>query len=54
MKLSEIKKKFKREWVLLEVLKENELGETIEARVLAHSKDRDEVYKVLSKVKKGN
>jgi hypothetical protein len=45
MRLEEIKEKFKDEWVILEVLKEDEIGQPIEGKVIAHSRERDEVYK---------
>lgn len=34
-------KKYKDEWVVAEILKEDDLGKPIEAKVLAHSKSRD-------------
>lgn len=49
--IEEIKKKFKNEWVLVEVLEEDELGRTIQGRVLAHSKNRDETYAALKNAK---
>ena len=51
MKINEIKKKYKDEWVVAEILKEDRLGEPIEIRVLAHSKSRDDTYKALRKTK---
>jgi hypothetical protein len=53
MKIEEVKAKYKNEWVLLEVLKESKLGETLEAKVLVHSKDRDEVYDALETIEPG-
>ncbi|MBI2583179.1 MAG: hypothetical protein HYW25_00795 [Candidatus Aenigmarchaeota archaeon] len=47
MKTEEVKKLYKDEWVLAEVLKENEKGEPVEIKVLAHSKNRDETYKAM-------
>ena len=47
-----MKKKYKVEWVLVEVLKENELGKPITVRLIAHSKNRDEVYKKLLSTRK--
>lgn len=51
MKVKEIEKKYRDEWVLAEVLKENELGEPIEVRVIAHSKNRDDTYASMRKAK---
>ena len=48
MKINEIKKKYKDEWLVAEILKEDRLGEPIEVKVLAHSKSRDDTYKALS------
>jgi len=47
MRIEEVKKKYKDEWVLVEILKEDELGNPIEVKVLAHSKARDDTYKAL-------
>jgi len=46
-------KKFKDEWVLAEVLKEDDKHEIIDVEPLAHSKNRDEAYDALKFVKKG-
>ena len=51
MKVKEIEKKYRDEWVLAEVLNENELGEPIEVRVIAHSKNRDDTYAAMRKAK---
>ena len=51
MKIEEVKKKYKDEWVLVEILKEDELGNPIKVKVLAHSKVRDDTYKALKDVK---
>lgn len=50
MKIKDVKKKYKNEWVLAEVLKEG-LDEPEEVRVIKHSKDRDEIHKALEKTK---
>ena len=47
--IEQIKKEFDDEWVLVEVIEENELGETIKGKVITHSKARDEVYDALKK-----
>jgi hypothetical protein len=51
MKLKEIEEKYKDEWVLGEVLKEDESGEPTELRVITHSKNRDDTYDAMEKVK---
>ncbi|MFH1903454.1 MAG: hypothetical protein ABIK20_05335 [Candidatus Omnitrophota bacterium] len=51
MKLKEIEKKYKNEWVLARVLKEDNLGQPAELKILAHNKDRSKVYHKLSKTK---
>jgi len=51
MRIEELKKKYKDEWVLVEILKEDELGNPIEVKVLAHSKARDDTYKALKDAK---
>lgn len=47
MKWENIKKTFKDQWVLIEVEKVDESFNIIEGEVLAHSKDKDEVYQKL-------
>lgn len=49
MNIEEIKKKHKDEWVLVEVTKCDELGQPIEGKVIAHSKNRDDTYKAMKK-----
>lgn len=44
MNLEEIKGKFKDEWVLARVLKLDNLSQPQEMEVIAHSKNRDEIY----------
>ncbi len=51
MKIEEIEQKYKDEWVLIEVTKSNNLGQTIEGNVIAHSKNRDDTYKAMKKTK---
>ncbi|MDI6821542.1 MAG: hypothetical protein QMD66_01490 [Actinomycetota bacterium] len=51
MRVDEIKKKYRDEWVLLRVLKTDDLGHPIEGEVIAHSKARDEIYEKQSKVR---
>ena len=54
MKISELKKKFKNKWVLAEVVKEGKLQELLEVRPIKVSDQRDDIYKELTKVKKGS
>lgn len=49
MRLDAVRKRFKNEWVLVEVLDEDKLGNPEEVRVIAHSKDRDSLYAALRK-----
>lgn len=51
MKIDEIKKKYKDEWVLINVLKVDEFGAPVEGEVVAHSKSRDEIYEKQRKMK---
>lgn len=53
MKTSQVKKKYKNEWVLGEVIKENEASEPIDVEIITHSKNRDDIYNALQKVKSG-
>jgi hypothetical protein len=45
--IQEIKKRYKDEWVLAEVLEEDELGEPKKVKVIAHSKNRDDTYEAM-------
>lgn len=45
MKIEEIKRTYKDEWVLLKVLTTDALDQLVEAEVIAHAKERDEIYK---------
>ena len=49
--IEEIKKKFKDEWVLMEVSEEDEIGQTKSGKVIAHSKNRDDTYAALKNTK---
>ena len=44
MTIEEIKGKYKDEWVLVEVLEEDELNRPMNVRLIAHSKNRDDIY----------
>ena len=45
--IEEIERKYKDEWVIIEVLEENEFEEPTKGRLIAHSKSRDEIYDLL-------
>lgn len=45
--MEEIEEKFKDEWVMIEVLEEDEYEKPTKGRVIAHSKSRDEIYDLL-------
>lgn len=53
MKISNLKKKFKDEWVLAEVIKEDSLNRLVEVKPLTHAKNRSVVYEALTKVAPG-
>lgn len=49
MEIEQIKQKYKDEWVLVEVLKEDREGNPIAMRLIRHSKNRDETYAAMKK-----
>ena len=49
--INEIKKKFKDEWVLLEILEEDELNQPTRVKLITHSKNRDDIYDALKNTK---
>ena len=51
MKIEEIKRRYKDEWVLVELMKEDELDQPIDVELIAHSKSRDEIYDALMETK---
>jgi hypothetical protein len=51
MKWIDIKKKFENQWVLIEVKNVEENFNVLEGEVLANSKDKDEIYKELQKIR---
>jgi hypothetical protein len=51
MKWTDIKKKFENQWVLIEVKNVDESFNVLEGEVLAHSKDKDEIYQKLLKIR---
>lgn len=53
MTIEEIKKKYRNQWILAKVLKENRLNRVTEAEVILASPNKEEIYKALGAVKKG-
>lgn len=51
MKMPEIAKQYKDEWVLIEYTKLDEQLNVEEGRVLAHSPSKEEIYKLLAHTK---
>ena len=51
MKIKEVEEKYRDEWVLTEVLKEDELGEPTGVKVMAHSRNRDDTYDAMKRAK---
>lgn len=51
MKWIDIKKSYKDQWVLIEVEKVDKSFNIVEGEVLAHSKDKDEVYQKLLQIR---
>ena len=47
--IEEIKKKFKNEWVLIEVLEKDNLDRPIKGKVISHSRNRDDTYNAMEK-----
>ena len=54
MKMSEITKEYKDEWVLIEYTKLDEQLNVLDGRVLAHSPRKEDIYSVLPKFKGKN
>ncbi len=54
MNYEEMKKKYPQEWVLVEFAELNQDLSVKEGTVIAHSPDRDEVYRQLSRTKGKN
>jgi hypothetical protein len=44
MEIEKIKKKYKNEWLLIKVTITDEKDQSIQGKLLVHSKNRDEVY----------
>lgn len=53
MKVEQVKKRYKDEWILAEVLESDRLNKPVEVKLLKHSKNRDEVYDSLESVETG-
>jgi len=51
MDIEEIKNKYKNEWILVEVLSSDELGRPKDVSLIAHSKNRDDTYEAMKRVK---
>ncbi len=49
--IEEIKKKYHEEWVLVEVLEEDELDHVTKGKLLAHSKSKNKIYEAMKKYK---
>lgn len=49
--MEELKKKFKNEWVIIEIIEEDEFNEPKKVRVIANSKNRDEIYEKQKELK---
>ena len=47
MRIEEIKQQYKDEWVLVEILREDKLNRPIDVELIAHSKDREDIYKAM-------
>ena len=51
MSIEDVKRTYKNEWVLVEVLEEDELNRPTRVRLITHSKNRDEIYEALERNK---
>jgi hypothetical protein len=51
MKIKDVLKKYRNQWVLAEVLLENKAGQPTQVKVLAHSRSRGTTYSAMRKVK---
>ncbi len=49
--VEKIKKRYRDEWVLVEVIEEDELGQPIDVELIAHSKSRGDTYDAMRKTK---
>lgn len=53
MTIKQLKIKYKNEWILVDVIEEDKLRGPIKVKLVVHSKDREDVYNALSKIKPG-
>lgn len=54
MTIKQLKTKYKNKWVLVDVLAEDKLRKPINVKLVAHSKDREDIYNALLKIKPGS
>ena len=47
MKWKNIEKKYKKQWILLDAVKVDRNLNTVEGKIIAHSTDKEEIYKIL-------
>ena len=50
-RIEQFKKKYKNQWLLVKVLEEDELNRPTEGLLLSRSKNREDIYNALVKVK---
>jgi len=53
MKISEVNKKYKNQWILAEVLEQDELSQPIKVKVITRSSDRDKIYEEIARLPRG-
>lgn len=46
-----LKNRYRDEWILVEVLKEDENGKPLDVKMISHSKKRDDIYSALKDTK---
>lgn len=51
MSIEQIKEKYKNEWVLVDVLEDDDLGKPMKVRLIAYSKNRDDTYAAMKQTK---
>jgi hypothetical protein len=51
MSIEEVKRKYKNEWVLVEIVEEDTVHGPTRVKLITHSENRDEVYEVLGGTK---
>ncbi|MEW6215869.1 MAG: hypothetical protein AB1478_11825 [Nitrospirota bacterium] len=51
MRIEVLKKRFKDEWLLIRVTAVDDQDQPIEGEIVAHSKDRDEIYEAQRRLK---